>query len=167
MPTNVTTRIMLGAATLALGVPGCSDPVETHPPVITVAALPSTTGQSGVVGTRLPQPLTVQVAADSTPMPGVTVTWQASAGTVGRTTSVTDSGGLTTSAWTLGGDTGIQTATATVAEAHGSPVVFSARALAVPPEPPPIEPPPIEPPPVPPRRSPDIRQALGSAAPAR
>jgi hypothetical protein len=115
--------------------------------VITVAALPSTTGQTGLAGTTLPQPLTVQVAADGTPMPGVAVTWQASAGTVGRTTSVTDAEGLTTSAWTLGVDTGVQTATATVAEAHGSPVTFSARALALPPVPPPSEPP--EPPPVP------------------
>jgi hypothetical protein len=106
-----------------------------------VAAVASTTGQSGLAGTTLPRPLTVQVAADGTPVAGMTVVWKPLAGTLGRTTSVTGADGLTTSAWTLGVDTGVQTATATVAEAQGSPVTFSARALALPPEPPPVEPP--------------------------
>jgi len=156
MPASLTARILLGAATLAAGLPGCSDPERSDPPMITVAALASTTGQSGIVGTTLPQPLTVQVSADGAPMPGVTVAWQASAGAVGRTTSVTDTGGVTTSAWTLGGDTGVQTASATVAEAHGSPVMFSARAFARPP-PPPVDPPP---PPTPPPPANGVVQVL-------
>ena len=151
MPTNVAIRVLLVVAAVGTGLPGCADPAATStpPPVITVTAVPATTGQTALAGTTLPRPLTVQVAADGAPRPGVTVAWQASAGAVGRTTSVTDAEGLTTSAWTLGSDTGVQTATATVAEAHGSPVVFSARALARPPEPPPTEPPPAEPPPPP------------------
>ncbi|MGH7513924.1 MAG: Ig-like domain-containing protein [Gemmatimonadales bacterium] len=149
MPTNRTARILLGAAALAAELAGCAEPEASPPPVITVAALPSATGQSGIAGTTLPQPLAVQVAADGAPMPGVTVAWQASAGTDGRATSVTDSDGLTTSAWTLGVDTGVQTATAAVAEAHGSPVIFSARAFARPPAPPPVDPPAPPPPPIP------------------
>jgi len=82
MPASLTARILLGAATLAAGLPGCADPERSDPPMITVAALASTTGQSGVVGTTLPQPLTVQVSADGAPVPGVTVAWQASAGAV-------------------------------------------------------------------------------------
>ena len=69
MLASLTARILLGAATLAAGLPGCSDPERSDPPVITVAAIPSTTGQSGIVGLTLPQPLTVQVAAEGRPCP--------------------------------------------------------------------------------------------------
>jgi hypothetical protein len=127
--------VLLGIATAGAGLAGCSDPVTIPPPTITVAALPASTGQTAFAGSTLPKPLTVQVAADGTPLSGVTVNWRAMAGAVGRTTSVTGTDGVTTSAWTLGVDTGVQTATATVTEAQGSPVTFSARALALPSEP--------------------------------
>jgi hypothetical protein len=140
--TTISEALLLLAVTGA-GLTGCSDPVTTAQPVIAIAAVPATTGQAAVAGTILPQPLTVEVSSDGQPAAGVTVSWEASAGTLGRSTSVTGADGLTTAAWTLGADTGMQTATAAVAAAQGSPATFSARALA----PPEAAPPPETPPP--------------------
>jgi trimeric autotransporter adhesin len=115
---------------------GCSD-LETPSPVMRLAVVETTTGQEARTGTPLPRPLAVIVTADGQPAPGVTVHWLASAGTLGRATVVTGGDGQATSAWTLGTDPGVQTASASVDEAQGSPATFTARALEWPAEPPP------------------------------
>jgi hypothetical protein len=114
----------------------CSDEPTTPSPVLKVTVVGGTSGQEAQPGTTLPRPLTVSVTLGGAPAPGVTVTWAASTGTLGRTSAVTGGDGQATSAWTLGTETGIQTAVASVDGAQGSPVTFTARALERPAEPP-------------------------------
>ena len=128
MPTTLEIRAVLLIAAATAGVSGCSEPADVPTPVMTAVAVAATNGQTAVAGSTLPRPLTVLVETDGTPAGGVTVTWQASTGTLGRTTSVTGQDGITTSAWRLGADIGVQSATATVAGVQGSPVAFTARA---------------------------------------
>ena len=115
MPTTLEVRavVLIAAASAALS--GCSEPVAVPVPVVTLTAVAATNGQTAVAGSSLANPLTVRVETDGSPTAGVTVSWQASAGTLGRTSSVTGDDGITTTAWRLGADTGMQTATATVA----------------------------------------------------
>ena len=131
-------RISLLIVAACTGWAGCSDPETAPSAVVRVAVVEATTGQEARAGTTLPRPLAVVVTADGTPAPGVTVHWQASAGTLGRASAVTGSDGQATSAWTLGTEPGIQTASASVAAAEGSPATFMARALEWPAEPPPV-----------------------------
>ena len=119
----------------------CSDqPATTPSPVLKVAVVAGTNGQEARPGTSLAQPLTVGVTLDGAPAPGVMVTWSASSGTLGRTSAVTGNDGQATSAWTLGPEVGVQTATASVEGADGSPITFTARALEDTPDPGPAGP---------------------------
>jgi adhesin/invasin len=102
----------------------------TPQPAIQKAASASGDAQTALVGTALTSPLRVTVTLSGTPQQGTTVTWAAggSDGSVSPTSSVTDAGGIATTAWTLGQTAGAQRATASLAGATGSPVTFTASA---------------------------------------
>lgn len=104
-------------------------------PTVTVAkAAVSGDAQTGTVGLALANPIRVLVQKDGQPDSGVTVTW-AAAGTgasVNPTTSTTDALGQAQTTWTLPQAAGARSATASVTGAGGSPVSFSATALAGP-----------------------------------
>jgi plastocyanin len=88
--------------------------------------------QSGTVGQALASPIRVLVTRDGQPEVGATVTWSAT-GTgalMAPASGVTDASGLAASTWTLPHAAGTRSATATVSGANGSPVSFSATALA-------------------------------------
>jgi plastocyanin len=75
-------------------------------------------------------PLRVVVNSDGLPQAGVTVTWQSSSGALAPTASVTNGEGQASAIWTLDTVSGEKTASANVAGAAGSPVSFSATAVA-------------------------------------
>lgn len=87
--------------------------------------------QEASVGQKLPQQLQVQVLdADRNPVSGATVQWSATSGTIGPS-SVANVEGIASAEWQLGKIPGTVTATAEIQ--YGSPVVFTASAIAVPP----------------------------------
>ncbi len=102
-----------------------------------VVAAPSTLtktggdGQSGTVGTQLPQMLAVQVnGSDALPVPGVVVAFAATTGggSVDSATATTDAQGVARTGVTLGPTAGPQTFTATVTGLAAA--VFTATATA-------------------------------------
>jgi len=115
---------------VAIGLPGCSDPAGTTSQEVTAFAVGASNEQTGVAGASLPLPLQVQVQSDGEPKAGVTVVWEVSAGTITPASSLTDNAGVAAAKWTLGEDAGVMVASASIAEAQGSPVTFSATALA-------------------------------------
>jgi len=83
--------------------------------------------QSGTVAQALAQPLVVQVNdANAHPIPGATVTFATTAGTVGSPAAVTAANGQAQSTWTLGSTAGAQSATASIASLPA--VTFTATA---------------------------------------
>jgi hypothetical protein len=104
----------------------------TGPVLYTIAAAGGT-GQSGGVGTTLPQPLTVLVTDTAgAPAAGVAVLWSVAIGNGSITpdTALTDAQGHASATHTLGTGVGAQVASAAVPGAAGSPVTFTATALA-------------------------------------
>ena len=90
-------------------------------------------GQSGVVGTALATADSVAVKnAVGLPVQGVPVHWAVgpAGGSMNPATSLTDVNGIASSRHTLGPGAGTQTATASVGGLTGSPVTFTATALA-------------------------------------
>lgn len=110
---------------------GIRDSTTLHiilPPA--VLAIASGNNQSDIAGNRLALPLAVRVlAADSQAVPGVRVTFAAGTGggSVDSATATTDGGGVARSGVQLGGTTGAQTFTASMA--GGRSVTFTATAL--------------------------------------
>lgn len=91
----------------------------------------SGSGQTGVVASTLPQPLTVRlVDAQSAPVVGATVLFTATGnnGTLTPTSATTNANGEASASWRLGTVAGTQTVSATSSGA--SPVSFSASATA-------------------------------------
>ncbi|MEO8138733.1 MAG: hypothetical protein ABI742_03750 [Gemmatimonadota bacterium] len=84
--------------------------------------------QVAVVGTVLPQNLSVLVTEDGNPRQGQTITFTASGGGVNPLTSVSDPNGIAKTTWTLGTVSGAQTVTATLRAAVGSPLTFTGTA---------------------------------------
>lgn len=120
-------RLLLLAVT-ACG-PDGSGPV---PPTIAAAGGDA---QSGVVGTALAQPLMVLVTDGAgAPLSGVGVEWAITAGggAVAPESSFTNAQGTAATTFTLGTAAGTQAARATMAGSTGSPVAFTATALAGP-----------------------------------
>src|SRR5574341_281608 len=120
-------RLLLLAVT-ACG-PDGSGPV---PPTIAAAGGDA---QSGVVGTALAQPLRVLVTDGAgAPLSGVGVEWAITAGggAVAPESSFTNAQGTAATTFTLGTAAGTQAARATMAGSTGSPVAFTATALAGP-----------------------------------
>ncbi len=99
-------------------------------PVATTIAASAGSGQTGLAGTTLPNPIVVLVTAgDGLGVGGVTVTFAVASGggSVTSATVVTNSAGLAQTTWKLGSSTSTQTVTATAGSLSGSPVTFSAN----------------------------------------
>ena len=93
-----------------------------------VAQAVSGNGQTGQAGTALADSLTLQVTDEfGNPVAGAAVTWTTSDGSVSPSTGTTNAGGLARTRWTLGGNAGSQSLTASVAGVT-DPVGFSATA---------------------------------------
>ncbi len=93
----------------------------------------SGSGQSGVVGTTLANPLVVKVAAsDGVGVAGTTVSFAVASGggSVGSSSAVSDANGLAQTTFKLGTSTGAQSVTASAASLTGSPITFTATAQA-------------------------------------
>lgn len=124
---------LLPLAVLALAACGGGDdgPTGNGNGTLSVAAgTPSGNAQTAAAGAELPQPLRVLVRRDGTPAAGVSVAWSVTAGggQVNPATSTTGADGTATTTWQLGAAVGAQGARATVANATGSPVAFTATA---------------------------------------
>jgi hypothetical protein len=124
-------RLSLPLALAACGGGSTNPPDTPEPP-----SLVSSTGndQTGQVSTALAQPITVLVRnASGNPLQGVAISWAtASGGSMAAATTQSGANGIATVAWTLGGNAGQQTATASLSGATGSPVSFTATATAAP-----------------------------------
>ena len=124
-------RTWVLGVTAALFGAACGSGDNTAPqsrPIVTKAATKSGDLQSGAVGGALPNDLRVVVTRDGAPAPDVGVTWSTGSGTLAPSSDQTDADGLSTSTWTLGDTPGAVTATASVTNATGSPVTFTATA---------------------------------------
>ncbi|MGH7568263.1 MAG: beta strand repeat-containing protein [Gemmatimonadales bacterium] len=111
-----------------------STSVTFVPPATTIAQAGGN-GQSGTVGTLLPQPIRVRVTAgDALGVKGTLVTFAVTGGggSVAQGVVVTDDTGFAQTTWTLGPTPIAQSATATATGLAGSPVGFTATAIAGP-----------------------------------
>ena len=110
------------------GTDGPTTPTPTSPTASAIA-LVSGNSQNGKAEAALSSPLVVKVTSGSgTAIPGVTVSFAATAGSVNPTSGTTDANGNAQTVWTLGSLIGAQLATATATGLSGSPVSFSATA---------------------------------------
>ncbi|HSE47438.1 MAG TPA: hypothetical protein VLA89_19240, partial [Gemmatimonadales bacterium] len=98
-------------------------------PNLVLAKTSTTSGdaQTATVGEQLTLPLRVILTNNGTAVQGTTVNWATTSGTIDAT-STTDVDGVATATWTLGNTAGPVTATASVTDATGSPVTFTATA---------------------------------------
>lgn len=123
-------RAVLIGACAWLGV-GCNSddqgPNET-PRVIEKSPVKSGDLQTGPAGQPLGNQLQVLVTKEGLPESNVSVSWFTNNGTLSPTAAPTNEEGLSAVTWTLGPETGTQTATATLTGATGSPVSFTATA---------------------------------------
>lgn len=120
---------VLGVLAALLGMAcGSNDTGPESRPIVAKTATKSGDLQSGAVGEALPNDLRVVVTRDGAPASDVTVTWFTGSGSLTPTSDQTDADGLSTSTWTLGDTPGHVTATASVTNATGSPVSFTATA---------------------------------------
>jgi len=110
----------------------CAD--SSGPPTPTAASLVLVSGNeqpAPEVGTKLPLPLTVKVSDEQgNPLPGITVAWSTTFGSLSAPTSVSDAGGMAIVEWTLGPVAGGQMASAVVIGLKS--VTFNALAVAGP-----------------------------------
>jgi len=114
---------------------GCSDDATSPPAVVEIALAPASSGngQSGEVNTALGQNLRVLVTRNSLPAPDVTVQWAVPAGNGALPgASTTNADGIALAIWTMPTTIGDMSATASVSGAVGSPVTFTATAVAGP-----------------------------------
>jgi hypothetical protein len=87
--------------------------------------------QSGAIGTALGDPLVVRVTDQlGNPVANVSVEWDGGDGSVDPATSQTGNDGKASTSWTLGSSIGSHTATASSGSLNGSPVTFTATAVA-------------------------------------
>lgn len=123
-----TTRVLAGAgmALTLLFAAGCDDDDPVAPPVASELNISAGNNQNVPVSTAATTPLTVTLTDQyNDPMAGVTVNWVVVSGdgTLTSASSVTDSDGEATMAFTAGSTVGAVTVTATVAGL--TPVTFS------------------------------------------
>ena len=112
---------------------GTSSAFTITPGPAATLALVSGSGQTGTAGVALGTALTVLVAdASGNAVPGASVTFAIASGngSLGTTTTMTNASGQATSVWTLGLVVGAQSVTATSGTLAGSPVTFTATAMA-------------------------------------
>jgi hypothetical protein len=95
-------------------------------------AIPTSDGQTAVVGTALPQPLRVLVQLHGAPQAGVRIHWQPSGGAISPEESVSDGDGIASSTWTLSTAAGPTTATAAIVGAGDPALTFHATGVAGP-----------------------------------
>ncbi len=114
MSASAQPRNLLLIAAAVIGLTDCSDPAGMPPPEVTAFAVGASNRQTGVAGAELPLPLQVKVQSDGASKAGVTVTWDASAGTITPASSLTDYAGVAATTWTLGTDAGLMVVSATV-----------------------------------------------------
>jgi len=88
-------------------------------------------GQTAVVTTALPTPLTIVALVDGAPAAGVVVTFipTAGSGSVLPVIDTTGADGVASTHWTLPASAGAKIVTANVSGASGSPQTFHATAL--------------------------------------
>src|SRR6267378_8524718 len=133
-----TLATLAGLNTLDATAPGLAGSPTTFSAtgIITTATnmvLSAGDGQSGVVGALLPTAYAVAVKdVVGLPVQNVPVHWAVgpAGGSMNPATSATDASGIARSTRTLGPGVGAQTATASVGGLSGSPITFSANALA-------------------------------------
>jgi plastocyanin len=90
-------------------------------------------GQNGAINTQLPQPVQAKVSDDfGNGIEGVSVAWAATGATVSAPTVVSDPAGISAVNVTLGATAGPIIITATAGDLAGSPLTFTATALAGP-----------------------------------
>lgn len=123
-------RIWVAAALLVASSLQCNNGTDTTAP--TDIRMVSGDHQNGIIGQQLIDPLVVQVTDESgNPVPNVEVHWAAlGGGSVSDETGETDSNGRSSVRRILGPQRGQQTTTATATGLQGSPVTFTATALA-------------------------------------
>lgn len=127
--------LLATVAVAACGSNGGGDLGSSPPPDGLSAARsePSGNGQSGPAGQDLANPLRIVVLQGDAPAAGAIVTWNASGAGASMNPSVDTTGpdGISTSILHLGSEVGTQSAQAAVTGgAEGSPVPFSATAVA-------------------------------------
>lgn len=125
-------------ATIAV-VAGCesiNDPIDTSTPSSTGTITMSATqgnNQTGRVGTQVVPPTVRLIDALGAGQANLTVTFTVTSGggtLVGPTQTTNEGGTAHPVSWTLGPNPGVNTVTATVANAQGSPLIFTATATA-------------------------------------
>ncbi len=124
---------LLGAAMIIVA--GCGDDTTSPPAVVALSLAPAASGngQSGTVGTQLGQNLRVLVTRNSLPAPDVSVQWAVAAGDGALpAATTTNDDGIASAIWTMPTTSGSASATASVNGAEGSPVAFTATAVAGP-----------------------------------
>src|ERR1041385_4232085 len=110
-------------------------PPPPPPPAPVIAmATPSGDGQSGGIGTTLPNPLRVVVTQSGNPLSGRDVLWAITpaGGSVNPATSTTGADGIASTTVTLPNIATTSTITATSSGATGSPVSFTASSSGAP-----------------------------------
>ena len=134
MPDVVRARVPALLMGAAIVLSGCGGDGAGGPNGVTAVAKSSSSGdaQAGLAGQPLANPIQVVVTQDGNPAPGVTVTWTSSepGAVLTPSSGPTDASGLASSTWTLGSTVGSQTAEAAASGATGSPVSFTATAVA-------------------------------------
>lgn len=139
MRSEVRMRSLAFAAALLLAY-GCGGGGSNGPspsaPVVAKASTGSGDAQTGPASQPLPIPLTIIVTRDGNPEASANVAWSTNDGSLNPTAGTTNASGIATSVWTLGANSGSQSAQAAVSGATGSPVAFSATATGGTPPPP-------------------------------
>jgi plastocyanin len=127
-------RLGLVALIAAAGA-GCNGDSGPSQSPLKLEKAPAKSGdeQTGVVGAKLGNDLRVFITRDGNPVNGVSVTWFTNEGSLNPSTSASDPDGIAITSWTLGSEVGTKAAAATVTDATGSPLAFTAEAIAAPP----------------------------------
>lgn len=110
---------------------GGDDPGGPGPATLAIAKPAANSGdqQVGIVGEPLPEELRVVVTRGEEPVPGITVTWATSEGTLDPVSAVTDAAGESTARWTLQRLFAQQVSTASISGPAGTATVtFTAMA---------------------------------------
>ncbi|HEV7365316.1 MAG TPA: Ig-like domain-containing protein [Gemmatimonadales bacterium] len=126
----ITKQRFLSSVLLALG--ACSSSSDPQPLVPSSIKILSGNGQSGRVGSPLPDSLRVEVTdAAGNGAQGVGVSWSvlAGGGSIAPSSSVTNASGVASAAFTLGPAQGEQRAQAEASAVSGSPVVVTATGV--------------------------------------
>lgn len=125
----MTRWLLVVAAVGSIGALACSDNPNQNPVPMITMRYAGGSGQTGTVGSALPEKLAVRVVRGTTPVPGVLVEWDL-AGEMDRTT--TDGEGIATMTWTLPTTIGNHNASATLERSELGPLTVKFQALAAP-----------------------------------